>query len=119
MVICLMQNKEASLGSKKKHVLLLAYQSLGIVYGDLIISPLYVYDNAFSGSLHHHQTEEVIFGVLSLIFWSLTVFSLFKYVVIILSANDNGEGNSFFFVFSCTLGSSCRSCVYRVQSYII
>ncbi|XP_010676388.2 potassium transporter 7 isoform X2 [Beta vulgaris subsp. vulgaris] len=87
-------NKEASLGSKKKHVLLLAYQSLGIVYGDLIISPLYVYDNAFSGSLHHHQTEEVIFGVLSLIFWSLTVFSLFKYVVIILSANDNGEGGT-------------------------
>ncbi|CAO2819146.1 unnamed protein product [Amaranthus hypochondriacus] len=80
--------------SKKGHVLLLAYQSLGIVYGDLSISPLYVYQSAFSGLLHHHQNEEVILGVLSLIFWSLTLFPLVKYVIIMLSANDYGEGGT-------------------------
>lgn len=98
MVICLLQNEEASFEIKKRHVLLLAYQSLGIVYGDLSISPLYVYQSAFSGSLHHrlHQDEEIVFGVLSLIFWSLTVFPLLKHAVIMLSTDDNGEGNSFF-----------------------
>uniref|UniRef100_A0A803LWC3 Potassium transporter n=1 Tax=Chenopodium quinoa TaxID=63459 RepID=A0A803LWC3_CHEQI len=89
-----MQNEEASLGSKKGHVLLLAYQSLGLVYVALSISPLYVYESAFSGSLHQHQSEEVIFGVLSLIFWILTLFPLLKYAVIMLSANDNGEGGT-------------------------
>lgn len=89
-----MQGEDILPESKKGHVLLLAYQSLGIVYGDLSISPLYVYQSAFSGLLHHHQNEEVILGVLSLIFWSLTLFPLVKYVIIMLSANDYGEGNS-------------------------
>ncbi|XP_056686706.1 potassium transporter 7 isoform X2 [Spinacia oleracea] len=89
-------NEEASFEIKKRHVLLLAYQSLGIVYGDLSISPLYVYQSAFSGSLHHrlHQDEEIVFGVLSLIFWSLTVFPLLKHAVIMLSTDDNGEGGT-------------------------
>ncbi|GAB2296746.1 Probable potassium transporter 3 [Dionaea muscipula] len=78
----------------KTHVLLLAYQSLGIVYGDLSTSPLYVYKSAFSGRLSRHQSEEVIFGVFSFVFWSLTVFPLLKYVIILLSADDNGEGGT-------------------------
>ncbi|GAB4834492.1 hypothetical protein Ancab_032749 [Ancistrocladus abbreviatus] len=79
---------------RKRHVLLLAYQSLGIVYGDLSISPLYVYESAFSERLSHHKTEEVIFGACSFIFWSLTIFALLKYVFILLSVDDNGEGGT-------------------------
>ena len=72
--------------------LLLAYQSLGVVYGDLSTSPLYVYTSTFLGKLQNHNNEEVIFGAFSLIFWTLTLIPLLKYVFILLSADDNGEG---------------------------
>ncbi|KAG1338649.1 potassium transporter 7 [Cocos nucifera] len=78
-----------------KNLFLLAYQSFGVVYGDLSTSPLYVYRSAFSGKLRNHQDEETIFGVFSLIFWTFTLIPLLKYVVIVLSANDNGEGGPF------------------------
>ncbi|KAJ4711981.1 Potassium transporter [Melia azedarach] len=78
-----------------KQVLLLAYQSFGIVFGDLSISPLYVYRSTFSGRLDRDQSEDVIFGAFSLIFWTLTLHSLFKYVIIMLNADDNGEGGIF------------------------
>ncbi|XP_002509885.2 potassium transporter 3 isoform X1 [Ricinus communis] len=79
----------------RKHVLLLAYQSFGIVFGDLSTSPLYVYKCIFSGRLRRYQTEDTVFGAVSLIFWTLTFFSLFKYVVLMLSVDDNGEGGIF------------------------
>lgn len=72
--------------------LLLAYQSFGVVYGDLSTSPLYVYTSTFVGKLQKHQNEEAIFGAFSLIFWALTLIPLIKYVFIVLSADDNGEG---------------------------
>lgn len=68
--------------------LILAYQSFGVVYGDLSTSPLYVY----ASTLQKHQNEEAIFGAFSLIFWTLTLIPLLKYVFIVLSADDNGEG---------------------------
>ncbi|CAA6654734.1 unnamed protein product [Spirodela intermedia] len=67
-----------------KDVLLLSYQSLGVVYGDLSTSP----------STLHEDDEEVL-GVLSFIFWTLTLIPLFKYIFIVLSADDNGEGGTF------------------------
>ncbi|KAI3748906.1 hypothetical protein L6452_12325 [Arctium lappa] len=75
--------------------LLLAYQSLGVVYGDLSISPLYVYRSTFAEDIHHSETNEEIFGVLSFVFWTLTLVPLFKYVFIVLRADDNGEGGTF------------------------
>lgn len=78
-----------------KNVLLLAYQSFGIVYGDLSTSPLYVYRSTFSERLLRHQTEDTIFGAFSLIFWTFTLLALLKYVIIMLSADDNGEGGTF------------------------
>lgn len=75
--------------------MLLAYQSIGVVYGDLSTSPLYVYTSTFSGMLEEHQTEETVYGVFSLIFWTLTLIPLIKYVLIVLSADDNGEGGTF------------------------
>ncbi|XP_065870575.1 potassium transporter 2 [Euphorbia lathyris] len=78
-----------------KTLLLLAYQSLGVVYGDLSTSPLYVYKSTFAEDIHHSQTNEEIFGVLSFVFWTLTLVPLFKYVFIVLRADDNGEGGTF------------------------
>ncbi|CAI8585338.1 unnamed protein product [Vicia faba] len=76
-------------------VLTLAYQSLGVVYGDLSISPLYVFRSTFGEGIGHSNTNEEIFGVLSLVFWSVTLVPLVKYVFIVLRADDNGEGGTF------------------------
>ncbi|KAJ7976322.1 Potassium transporter [Quillaja saponaria] len=76
--------------------LILAYQSFGVVYGDLSTSPLYVYTSTFQGKLQpHNLNEETVFGAFSLIFWTLTLIPLLKYVLILLSADDNGEGGTF------------------------
>jgi KUP system potassium uptake protein len=75
-----------------KTTLLLAYQSLGVVYGDLSISPLYVYSSTFAEDIQHSDTNEEIFGVLSFVFWTLTLIPLIKYVSVVLRADDNGEG---------------------------
>ncbi|KAL3752432.1 hypothetical protein ACJRO7_013136 [Eucalyptus globulus] len=76
-------------------VLTLAYQSLGVVYGDLSISPLYVYKSTFTDSIRQSETNEEIYGVLSFVFWTLTLVPLLKYVFIVLRADDNGEGGTF------------------------
>ena len=73
-------------------ILHLAFQSIGIVYGDIGTSPLYVYASTFTDGIKHNDD---ILGVLSLIFYTLTLIPLVKYVFIVLQANDNGEGTIF------------------------
>ncbi|XP_008802129.2 potassium transporter 5-like [Phoenix dactylifera] len=73
-------------------VMRLAFQSVGIVYGDIGTSPLYVYASTFTGGIRH---EDDILGVLSLIFYTITLITLVKYVFIVLRANDNGDGGTF------------------------
>jgi KUP system potassium uptake protein len=75
-------------------ILLLAYQSFGVVYGDLSTSPLYVYRSTFSGRIKLQQDDAEILGVLSFIFYTLTIVPVIKYVFIVLSADDNGEGQN-------------------------
>ncbi|KAI9119356.1 hypothetical protein K1719_010031 [Acacia pycnantha] len=70
----------------------LAFQSLGIVYGDIGTSPLYVLSSTFSDGI---KDVEDILGVLSLIFYTITLLPLVKYVWIVLQANDNGQGGTF------------------------
>lgn len=70
-------------------LLRLAYQSLGVVYGDLGTSPLYVFYNTFPRGIS--DPEDVV-GALSLIIYSLTLIPLIKYVFIVCKANDNGQG---------------------------
>ncbi|XP_058723395.1 potassium transporter 10-like isoform X2 [Vicia villosa] len=72
-------------------VIRLAYQSLGVVYGDLGTSPLYVFYNTFP---HGVDDPEDVIGALSLIIYSLTLVPLLKYVFIVLRANDNGQGGT-------------------------
>lgn len=81
---------------QRKALLFLAYQSLGYLFGGLSTSPLYVYQSIFSGRLKHVQNEDAIFGAFSLIFWTLSLFSLLKYAIIMLNADDNGEGKGYF-----------------------
>ena len=81
-------------------MLTLAYQSFGVVYGDLSTSPLYVFKSTFYGSkVRLSDTDEEILGVLSFIFWTFTLIPALKYVFIMLRADDNGEGLSFLFPF--------------------
>ncbi|CAD6337039.1 unnamed protein product [Miscanthus lutarioriparius] len=76
--------------------LVLAYQSLGVVYGEVATSPLYVYKSAFAGGdIDHSEGNEEIYGVLSLVFWTLTLITLLKYVLVVLRADDDGEGGTF------------------------
>ncbi|KAJ0526147.1 putative potassium transporter [Helianthus annuus] len=70
----------------------LSFQSLGVVYGDLGTSPLYVFYNTFPKGIN--DTEDVV-GALSLIIYSLTLVPLIKYVFIVCRANDNGQGGTF------------------------
>jgi len=73
----------------------LAYQSLGVVYGDLSTSPLYVYKAAFAEDIQHSESNDEILGVLSFVFWTLTLVPLLKYVCVVLRADDHGEGGTF------------------------
>ncbi|GAA0184269.1 transporter [Lithospermum erythrorhizon] len=68
-----------------------AYQSLGVVYGDLGTSPV----NVFSSTRLTDLTEDDLLGTLSLIFWTLTFLVLIKYVFIVIHADDYGEGGTF------------------------
>ena len=65
--------------------------ALGVVYGDIGTSPLYALKEVFHGG-HVATTHDNILGVLSLIFWTMTVVVSLKYVLLILRADNNGEG---------------------------
>jgi len=71
----------------------LALAALGVVYGDIGTSPLYAIKEVFAND--HHPvpvTPENVLGILSLVFWSLIVVVSFKYVALILRADNKGEG---------------------------
>ena len=65
--------------------------ALGVVYGDIGTSPLYALKEVFHGG-HVATSPANILGVLSLIFWTMTIIVSVKYVVLILRADNNGEG---------------------------
>jgi KUP system potassium uptake protein len=69
----------------------LALAALGVVYGDIGTSPLYAMSACFTGP-NIAVTPEHIYGVLSLIFWTLVLVILLKYVVVVLNADNKGEG---------------------------
>ena len=69
----------------------LTLAALGVVYGDIGTSPLYAFKQAFAPG-RVPLTEDNVFGVLSLVFWALTLIVSFKYVLLILRADNNGEG---------------------------
>jgi KUP system potassium uptake protein len=66
--------------------------ALGVVFGDIGTSPLYAFKEAFGGHFALTLTEGHVFGVLSLIFWSVTLIVSLKYVLFVLRFDNNGEG---------------------------
>ncbi|CAL0320604.1 unnamed protein product [Lupinus luteus] len=83
---------DGSKGPTTSTIMHLAFQSIGIVYGDIGTSPLYVYSSTFTNGINNNDD---ILGVLSLIFYTITLVTLIKYVFIVLKANDNGDGGTF------------------------
>src|SRR4249919_3449563 len=68
--------------------------AIGIVYGDIGTSPIYAFRETFAGH-HELRVDQLhIFGVLSLIFWSMMIIVTLKYVSIIMRADNKGEGGS-------------------------
>ncbi len=72
----------------------LAAGAIGVVFGDIGTSPLYALKEAFTG--HHKLLVDQlhVFGVMSLVFWTMTLIVTVKYVLIILRADNRGEGGS-------------------------
>lgn len=70
----------------------LALAALGVVYGDIGTSPLYVMKEVFAGIHPIPLSADNVFGILSLIVWSLIVVVSIKYVVFIMRADNRGEG---------------------------
>ncbi len=71
----------------------LALAALGIVFGDIGTSPLYSLQTVFAIENHAvTPTREDVFGVISMVFWSITLIVSFKYVVLVMRADNDGEG---------------------------
>ena len=78
---------------KKKSIAIMSLGALGIVFGDIGTSPLYALQSAFGLSGHHIAiSKNNVFGVLSLIIWSVFMVVTVKYVSLIMKANNEGEG---------------------------
>lgn len=70
--------------------------SIGVVYGDIGTSPLYAMRESVTAAVGHGNpaTEEAVLGILSLIIWALILVVTVKYVIILLRADNNGEGGT-------------------------
>jgi len=74
----------------------LAIASIGVVYGDIGTSPLYAFREAVNAAAGPDAmpTPAAVYGVLSLILWALIVIVTLKYVIVLLRADNNGEGGT-------------------------
>jgi KUP system potassium uptake protein len=76
----------------RRYFYTLALGALGVVYGDIGTSPLYAFRECFAEEHHLAATSQNILGVLSLIFWSLTLIISVKYLTFVMRADNRGEG---------------------------
>ena len=81
----------------KKELAWISLGALGVVYGDIGTSPLYAMKECF-GPVNPHRADAAdpnsVFGVLSLIFWSLVIVVVVKYLAVVLRADNKGEGGT-------------------------
>ena len=70
----------------------LAFGALGVVYGDIGTSPLYALKECFTGPHGFPVTHENVLGILSLVFWALNFVVTFKYLSMVMRADNRGEG---------------------------
>jgi KUP system potassium uptake protein len=81
---------EHSKGARQASGLFVA--ALGVVYGDIGTSPLYALKESLAGEQGAGTAPDAVFGVLSMIFWAITLVVSLKYVLIVLRASNEGEG---------------------------
>jgi KUP system potassium uptake protein len=80
---------------EKSRLWALALGTLGVVYGDIGTSPLYAFREAVVAATEHGPVRrDIVLGVLSLILWALIVVVVIKYVLLLLRADNNGEGGT-------------------------
>ncbi|MDH4038660.1 MAG: potassium transporter Kup [Candidatus Krumholzibacteria bacterium] len=77
---------------KNSRALTMVVAALGVVYGDIGTSPLYAIRECFHGPHAVAVTPEHILGVLSLVFWSLVIVISIKYLMVVMRADNQGEG---------------------------
>lgn len=82
-------------GERKANLGILTVGALGIVFGDIGTSPLYTLKECLTASGGAHPAESDLFGVLSLLFWALTMVVTVKYLLFIMKADNHGEGGIF------------------------
>ena len=92
--------KEKSPSPKSNHkphgkFLALAVAALGIVYGDIGTSPLYVINEIFFGKHDLQLTSDIVIGGISLVIWALTIVVTVKYLIFVLRADNDGQGGVF------------------------
>jgi KUP system potassium uptake protein len=80
--------------SASRRFLGLTLGSMGVVYGDIGTSPLYAFREAVAAAGGGAASREAVFGVLSLILWALILIVTCKYVLVLLRADNNGEGGT-------------------------
>ena len=76
----------------RKGALALVIGAIGVVYGDIGTSPLYMLKTAFHGADALAATQANVYGVLSTVFWVLIAVVTLKYITLIMRADNNGEG---------------------------
>jgi KUP system potassium uptake protein len=83
-------------GHGRTHFWKLTLGSVGVVYGDIGTSPLYAVREAVTAAIGPEGavSRPVVLGILSLIFWALTIVVTLKYITILLRADNNGEGGT-------------------------
>lgn len=84
-----MSHAEAGQGSKKLTPLIMG--AIGVVFGDIGTSPLYTLKEAF-GRYGIELNEANVFGILSLVFWAMLLIVTVKYVMVVMRADNRGEG---------------------------
>jgi KUP system potassium uptake protein len=72
--------------------LALSLLAIGVVYGDIGTSPIYAFKACFSPEYGMTPTPENVYGMVSLILWALTITVSIKYIVVIMRADNHGEG---------------------------
>ncbi len=88
-----MHSREAFVSTSKSSLSALVLGAIGIVYGDIGTSVLYAVKTVFADG-HVALTPANIFGILSIFFWTLTVIVSIKYVMLVLRADNHGEGGT-------------------------
>ena len=82
----------AHVDPKGRRLAVLSFTALGVVYGDIGTSPLYAFREAFHPEHGVAPTVEAVYGILSMIVWSLILIVSIKYIALVMRADNRGEG---------------------------